>query len=422
MLRLLAAGSRTGVAKRYIGRTSVTAASLSCGLSLKRVNGVADVKHFSSAASALSTAPRASGVVRTSLASPTKAVGYESVRAFAAPQNKRGAAANNKEGDPSDVAFTMEGVTKKLDTGRMLFNNINTGFYHGAKIGILGKNGAGKSSLLRIIAGVDKNYEGSAKAAPNKKVGYLAQEPELDETKTVMENVLDGVREQKNILDEYEAVNNAFADEDADINELVDRQAKLQAIIDERNLWDLSRQVEVAMAALRCPPGDANVVNLSGGERRRVALTRLLLSKPDILLLDEPTNHLDAGSVQWLEQYLDQYTGLVVAITHDRYFLDNVAGYILEIENGRFFPFKGNYAAWLDNKAKRQESEAKQMEKLDKVISRELQWMGQRQKGRQAKGKARERQLDEMLKQREEGRKSRYVLRLCVFSALHVHV
>ena len=331
-------------------------------------------------------------------------------RTFAAPSDKRGA--NNKEGNPNDLAFTMEGVTKRLDQGRVLFSNITTGFFHGAKIGIIGKNGAGKSTLLKIIAGVDKTFDGAAKPGVGKKVGYLSQEPSLDDTKNVLDNVLLGVAEHKAVLDEYEAVNKKFEDPEADIDQLVERQGQLQTIIDEKNLWDLMRFVDVAMVALRCPPADAMATSLSGGERRRVALCRLLISQPDILLLDEPTNHLDAGSVAWLEQFLAQYSGLVIAITHDRYFLDNVAGYILEIESGRFLPFKGNYAQWLDAKARRVEQEAKDKKALDRVLSRELEWMSRNANGRQAKSKARIAKIEELQKQKANMYKSRYVAAL----------
>jgi len=313
----------------------------------------------------------------------------------------------NKEGEQGNIAFSLQEVTKVLDGGRVLFKDITVGFLHGAKIGILGKNGAGKSTLMRIIAGVDKNFDGEAKPAPGKKVGYLAQEPVLDDEKTVLENVLDGVREKKDLLLRYEAVNAAFADPEADVDALVQEQAELQAKIDDLGIWDLDHDVEVAMAALRCPPSDALTKNLSGGERRRVALARLLLSAPDILLLDEPTNHLDSESVAWLEQFLDKYPGLVIAITHDRYFLDNVAGYILEIANGRFYPFKGNYAEWLDAKAKRQEQAEREAKNLDKVLSRELAWLRERPNGRQAKGKARIRKIEELQALKEQQRVSR---------------
>jgi ATPase subunit of ABC transporter with duplicated ATPase domains len=323
------------------------------------------------------------------------------VRAFSTDRDS-----SFREGDPGNIAFTMEGVSKRVEK-RLLFSNITTSFFHGAKIGILGKNGAGKSSLLRIMAGVDKDFDGKAMPVGDKKLGYLAQEPVLDETKTVLENVLEGVAEQKALLDRYDAMGDLMSEEDADIDALIEEQAALQQKIDELDCWDLMRTVEIAMTALCCPPGDAEVPPLSGGEKRRVALARLLLSKPDILLLDEPTNHLDAGSVQWLERYLDQYRGLVVAITHDRYFLDNVAGFILEIENGRFFPFRGNYSRWLDNKARRAEIEANNAKNFDKQLARELEWLKKRTHGRQAKGKARTARVEELVSQKESYRRSR---------------
>ncbi len=313
----------------------------------------------------------------------------------------------SREGNPNDVAFVMEDVTKRLGHTRTLFKGITTGFFHGAKVGVLGKNGAGKSSLLRIMAGVDKDFDGRAEATPGKVVGYLAQEPVLDESKTVIENILDGVGERKTLLDRYDAVGEAMGEPDADIDALIEEQSALQTRIDELDCWDIMRHVEIATAALCCPPNDAPVTSLSGGERRRVALARLLLSRPDILLLDEPTNHLDAGSVQWLEKYLDVYPGLVVAITHDRYFLDNVAGYILEIENGRFFPFRGNYEKWVDAKAKRLENDAAAAKNVDKQLAIELAWMQKRANGRQAKGKARAKKLEELQAEKEQYRRSR---------------
>lgn len=269
----------------------------------------------------------------------------------------------------------------------------------------MGKNGAGKSSLLRIIAGVDKNFDGQVKITAGRKVGYLAQEPKIDDSKTVWENVVDGVRDIKALLDEYDQVNESFGDPDADVDALMERQAKLQAELDERNGWDVMRQVEVAMEMLRCPPKDAKSASLSGGERRRVALARLLLSRPDIMLLDEPTNHLDNGSVAWLEQFLQHYPGLVIAITHDRYFLDNVAGYILEIESGRFLPFKGNYGQWMEARQRRFIQEESEAKALDRVLAKELDWMKKRAHGRQAKGKARVQRVEELLDQRANMRK-----------------
>jgi ATP-binding cassette ChvD family protein len=259
----------------------------------------------------------------------------------------------------------------------------------GAKIGVLGLNGSGKSTLMRIMAGLDDEIGGEARPAEGIKVGYLPQEPALDEGKDVAGNVYEGVAELKELLDRYEAVSAAFAEPDADFDALIAEQADLQEKIDAAGAWDLERQVDIAMDALRCPPGDSSVTKLSGGERRRVALCRLLLSKPDMLLLDEPTNHLDAESVAWLERYLEEYPSTVVAVTHDRYFLDNVAGWILELDRGHGIPFKGNYSSWLEQKEKRLAQEEKAESARQKVLKQELEWVRQGPKGRQAKQKAR---------------------------------
>jgi sulfate-transporting ATPase len=248
---------------------------------------------------------------------------------------------SSKEGNSQRYAYTLHDVSKQFATGRVLFKNVNLQFFEGAKIGILGGNGSGKSSLLKIIAGIEKEFDGKAFAAAGLKIGYLAQEPELNDDLTVAENVLEGIKDKHNLLLRYDEISAEFALPDADIDKLTEEQAELTAAIDKLNIWDLNSKIEVALKALNCPPGDSSVTNLSGGERRRVALCKLLLSEPDILLLDEPTNHLDADSVAWLENYLSLYRGLVIAITHDRYFLDKVAGYILEIDAGSLYPFKG---------------------------------------------------------------------------------
>lgn len=309
---------------------------------------------------------------------------------------------NNREGNPSRFAFNLERVTKAFDTGRTLFKDVSLSMYDGAKIGIVGGNGAGKSSFLRIVAGVDNAYDGKAYPHPGMRVGYLAQEPKLDESKTVLENVREGFAHKTALLEEFEAISKQFEDPDADMDKLIARQAEVQMQIEKYDCWDLSHKVEIAMEALRCPPGDWEVTNLSGGEKRRVALCRLLLSEPDILLLDEPTNHLDAESVAWLETFLSKYQGLVMAITHDRYFLDNVAGYILEIENGHLYPHKGNYVTWLTAKQKRLESNTMQNKAQQRLIAKELEWASKKGNGRQAKGKARLKRLEELQKTQAE--------------------
>jgi sulfate-transporting ATPase len=319
------------------------------------------------------------------------------------------AAAPSKEGDPSRIALTLSHLTKRFSgsPGRVLFKDLNLSFYHGAKIGILGANGCGKSSFLKILGGLDSDIDGAAKAFPGYRIGYLAQEPELDLTKTVSENIAEGIGYRQKLLERFEAISLAFSDEDADFDALSHEQAEVQAEIEKLNCWDLQYKVDVAMAALNCPPGDSRVDNLSGGERRRVALCRLLLSEPDILLLDEPTNHLDAESVSWLEQFLGQYNGLVIAITHDRYFLDKIAGWILEIDQGQMYPFKGNYAAWLESKSKRTDLRRKQSVALEKQIEKELQWVRSSVRGRQGKSKSRLKNFEKLMQEKKERMLSR---------------
>ena len=287
--------------------------------------------------------------------------------------------------------YVMKGLRKVYGGGREVLKDIWLSFFPGAKIGVLGLNGAGKSTLLKIMAGLETDFDGEAWAADGAKVGYLPQEPELDASKDVAGNVMEGVAETKALLDRFEAVSARFAEElsSEEMDALIAEQAELQEKIDAADAWDLGRTVEIAMDALRCPPGDAEVSTLSGGERRRVALCRLLLQKPDLLLLDEPTNHLDAESVAWLERFLHDYEGTVVAVTHDRYFLDNVAGWILELDRGRGIPFEGNYSSWLEQKQKRLAQEEKEAGARQRVLSRELEWIRQSPRARQAKAKAR---------------------------------
>lgn len=305
--------------------------------------------------------------------------------------------------DDKKVIFSMSRVSKTYSsTNKQVLKDIYLSFFYGAKIGILGLNGSGKSSLLKIIAGVDKNYQGDVVFAPNYTVGYLEQEPQLDENKTVIEIVREGVAETVAILDEFNKINDMFGlpevYEDADkMQKLMDRQAELQDKIDAVGAWELDTKLEIAMDALRTPEPDTPIKVLSGGERRRVALCRLLLQQPDVLLLDEPTNHLDAESVLWLEQHLQQYAGTVIAVTHDRYFLDNVAGWILELDRGEGIPWKGNYSSWLDQKSKRMEQEEKVASKRRKTLERELDWVRQGAKGRQTKQKARLQNYDKLL-------------------------
>ncbi|WP_418501092.1 energy-dependent translational throttle protein EttA [Flagellimonas sp.] len=307
--------------------------------------------------------------------------------------------------DDKKVIFSMSGVTKTYKTANTpVLKNIYLSFFYGAKIGILGLNGSGKSTLLKIIAGVDKNYQGDVVFSPGYTVGYLEQEPQLDENKTVLEVVREGVADTVAILDEYNKINDMFGlpevYEDPDkMQKLMDKQAALQDQIDASNAWELDTKLEIAMDALRTPESDKKIGVLSGGERRRVALCRLLLQEPDVLLLDEPTNHLDAESVHWLEHHLAQYKGTVIAVTHDRYFLDNVAGWILELDRGEGIPWKGNYSGWLDQKAKRLAQENKQASKRQKTLERELEWVRQGAKGRQAKQKARLSNYDKLLSQ-----------------------
>jgi sulfate-transporting ATPase len=305
--------------------------------------------------------------------------------------------------DDKKVIFSMQKLSKSYQgSDKQVLKNIYLSFFYGAKIGILGLNGSGKSSLLKIIAGVDKNYQGDVVFQPGYSVGYLEQEPQLDDSKTVIEIVKEGVAETVEILEEFNKINDMFGlpevYEDADkMQKLMDRQADLQDKIDASGAWELDTKLEIAMDALRTPEGDTPIKNLSGGERRRVALCRLLLQQPDVLLLDEPTNHLDAESVLWLEQHLAQYAGTVIAVTHDRYFLDNVAGWILELDRGEGIPWKGNYSSWLDQKSKRMEQEEKTASKRRKTLERELDWVRQGAKGRQTKQKARLQNYDKLL-------------------------
>ena len=298
----------------------------------------------------------------------------------------------------AQFVYTMNRVGKVVPPKREILKDISLSFFPGAKIGVLGLNGAGKSTLLRIMAGVDKDFLGEARPQPELKVGYLPQEPELDENKDVRGNVEDGVREIKNLVDEFNAISEKFAEpmSDDEMNALLERQGELQGQIDATGGWDIERTLNIAADALRLPPWDADVSKLSGGEKRRVALCRLLLSKPDMLLLDEPTNHLDALSVAWLERFLQEYPGTVVAITHDRYFLDHAAGWILELDRGHGIPYEGNYSDWLEAKEKRLEVEERQQASLDKAIKAELEWVRQNPKGRQAKSKARLARFEEL--------------------------
>ena len=312
--------------------------------------------------------------------------------------------------DDKKIIFSMVGVSKQTPQGKQIIKNIHLSFFYGAKIGIIGLNGAGKSTVMKIIAGLDQAYQGDVVFAPGYSVGYLPQEPELDGNKTVKEIVMEGVQETVDILKEYEEINNAFMDEeimnDPDkMEKLIARQGEVQDKIDAMDAWELDSKLERAMDALRCPPDDQKIESLSGGEKRRVALTRLLLKNPDILLLDEPTNHLDAESIDWLEQHLQQYKGTVIAVTHDRYFLDNVAGWILELDRGEGIPWKGNYTSWLEQKSKRLKEEEKSESKRQKMLSRELEWVRMNPKGRHAKNKARianyEKMLSEDVKMKE---------------------
>ena len=308
--------------------------------------------------------------------------------------------------DDKKIIFSMVGVGKLIPPSRQILKDIYLSFFYGAKIGIIGLNGSGKSSLLKIIAGVDKDYQGEVVFSPGYSVGYLEQEPHLDDNKTVKEVVQEAVQETVDLLREYEEINNAIAEPDADFDKLIARQGELTELLEQHDAWNLDARLDRAMDALRCPDDDQLVRNLSGGERRRVALCRLLLQEPDILLLDEPTNHLDAESIDWLEQHLRQYKGTVIAVTHDRYFLDNVAGWILELDRGEGIPWQGNYSSWLDQKTKRLALEEKQESKRRKALQRELEWARMAPKARHAKGKARlnayDRMLNEDVKEKEQ--------------------
>ena len=313
--------------------------------------------------------------------------------------------------DDKKIIFSMVGVSKAFQANKQVLKDIYLSFFYGAKIGIIGLNGSGKSTLMKIIAGLEKSYQGEVVFSPGYSVGYLAQEPHLDDEKTVKEVVMEGVQSIVDTLAEYEEINNKFGlpeyyEDSEKMDALFARQAELQDIIDATDAWNLDSKLERAMDALRCPPEDQPVKNLSGGERRRVALCRLLLQKPDILLLDEPTNHMDAESIDWLEQHLQQYEGTVIAVTHDRYFLDHVAGWILELDRGEGIPWKGNYSSWLEQKTKRMEMEEKVASKRRKTLERELDWVRMAPKARQAKGKARlnsyDKLLNEDVKEKEE--------------------
>ena len=300
------------------------------------------------------------------------------------------------------IIFSMIGLSKVYKPSKTVLKDIYLSFYYGAKIGVLGLNGAGKSSLLKSIAGIDQDYIGQITSNKDVTFGYLSQEPEMDHNKTVKEIVEEGVQETVNLLKEYESISAQFGDPDADFEILMEKQAKLQEKIDHANAWDLDSKLELAMEALRCPQGDTLISVLSGGEKRRVALCRLLLQQPDVLLLDEPTNHLDAETVAWLEVHLHKYPGTVIAVTHDRYFLDNVAGWILELDRGQGFPFEGNYTSWLEQKHKRLVVEEKHVSAKQKVLQKELEWVRMNPKGRQAKSKARIASYERMLEEQQE--------------------
>lgn len=310
--------------------------------------------------------------------------------------------------DDNKIIFSMIGVSKIFPPNKQVLKDIYLSFFYGAKIGIIGLNGSGKSTLLKLIAGLDDSYNGKIVFSPGYTVGYLPQEPELDENATVKEIVQQGVQEIVDLLKEYDEIGAKFAEpmDDDEMQKVIDRQGELTDLLDKYDAWELDNTLERAMDALRCPDGDMQIKLLSGGEKRRVALCRLLLKKPDILLLDEPTNHLDAESIHWLEEHLRQYQGTVIAITHDRYFLDNVAGWILELDRGEGIPWKGNYSSWLDQKSKRLDEEGKQNDKRKKTLERELEWVRMSPKAKQTKSKARlsayERMLSEDLKEREE--------------------
>ncbi|WP_304647302.1 energy-dependent translational throttle protein EttA, partial [uncultured Muribaculum sp.] len=314
--------------------------------------------------------------------------------------------------DDKKIIFSMVGVSKIYPPQKQVLKNIYLSFFYGAKIGIIGLNGSGKSSLLKIIAGLDKSYQGEVVFSPGYSVGYLEQDPQLDPDKTVIEVVREGVQPIMDLLAEFDKVNEAFGDPDVlddpdKMNALIARQSELQDKLDAADAWNIDSKLERAMDALQCPPDDQVIKTLSGGERRRVALCRLLLQQPDVLLLDEPTNHLDAESIDWLEQHLQQYPGTVIAITHDRYFLDHVAGWILELDRGEGIPWKGNYSSWLDQKTKRMAQEEKQASKRRKTLERELEWVRMAPKARQAKGKARLNSYDRLLNEDQKAREER---------------
>lgn len=310
------------------------------------------------------------------------------------------------------IIFSMSGVNKIIPPNRHIIKNIYLSFFYGAKIGVLGLNGSGKSTLLRVIAGIDKDIQGEVVFSPGYSVGMLEQEPKLDPNKTVREVVEEGVQEIVNLLKEFDEINEAFGAEDADFDKLLERQGEVQEKLDASDAWNLDNRLEIAMDALRCPPSDALISTLSGGEKRRVALCRLLLRQPDVLLLDEPTNHLDAESVLWLEEHLRQYKGTVIAVTHDRYFLDNVAGWILELDRGEGIPWKGNYTSWLEQKQERLKKEEKTESKRQKTLQRELEWVRLAPKARQAKSKARLGAYEKLLS--EEGREKEEKLEIFI--------
>ena len=306
---------------------------------------------------------------------------------------------------PNKIIYSMVRVSKFYDKKPVL-KDISISYFYGAKIGVLGLNGSGKSSLLRIFAGVDKDFNGETHISPGYTIGFLEQEPQLDESKTVRQIVEEGVQELVDLLKEYEAINEKFGEplDDDEMNKLIEKQGEVQEKIDAADAWDLDSRLEMAMDALRCPPGDALIKTLSGGEKRRVAMCRLLLKKPDILLLDEPTNHLDAESVAWLEQHLQRYEGTVIAVTHDRYFLDNVAGWILELDRGHGIPWEGNYSSWLEQKQERLRHEERAESQRQKTLQRELEWIRMAPKARHAKSKARIGNYEQMLAQESEKR------------------
>ena len=317
--------------------------------------------------------------------------------------------------DDKKIIFSMVGVSKSTPQGKQIIKNIYLSFFYGAKIGIIGLNGAGKSTVMKIIAGLDQSYQGDVVFSPGYSVGYLPQEPELDPNKTVKEIVLEGAKEIVDVLKEYEDINNAFMDEEVmndpdKMDKLIARQGEVQDKIDALDAWELDNKIERAMDAVRCPPDDQAISSLSGGEKRRVALCRLLLQNPDVLLLDEPTNHLDAESIDWLEQHLQQYQGTVIAVTHDRYFLDNVAGWILELDRGEGIPWKGNYSSWLEQKGKRLKEEEKTESKRQRMLAQELEWVRMNPKARQAKSKARLQNYEKMLS--EDGKEKEATLEI----------